>query len=75
MLQKKSLKNGAKLGENGKIDLLNLCETQFSVRFPKPKNQNQLTDPSLKTKSILSGPIFLIRMFSSKVCYVSFDQN
>ena len=30
---------------------------------------------TIKTKSILSGPIFLIHMFSSKGFYVSFDQN
>ena len=37
---------------NGKINQLDLHSTHFSVRFPKPKKQNWLTDPDPSLKNV-----------------------
>ena len=45
------------------MNLLNLRSTHFSVRFPKPKNRKQLTDPSLIKALDLDVELIKIDMY------------
>ena len=45
------------------MNWLNLRSTHFSVRFPKPKNRKQLTDPSLIKALDLDVELIKIDMY------------